>query len=152
MTRINRIVWGVVLAFGAFVVYESLELSYYGTDFGPGPGFFSFWLGVLVIGLSVIELARTLRGPREPLPAAFIPGRDGALRILYILAALVASLFLMAPLGFSLCMLGLCVLLLRALARLSWWATVPIALASSFGLFYLFRQLQVFLPTGILGI
>lgn len=152
MTRVNRIVWGVLLAFGAFVVYESLQISYYGIDFGPGPGFFSFWLGVLVIGLSLVQLARTLRGPEEPLPAGFIPGREGALRILYIVAALAASLFLMAPLGFSLCMLGFSIFLLRALAGLSWRATVPIALACSFGLFYLFRQLLVFLPTGFLGI
>jgi hypothetical protein len=102
MTRVNRIVWGILLLFGAFVIHESLDLSYYGTDFGPGPGFFSFWLGVLVIVVSVIQIAGTLRRPAEPLPGDFIPNRDGVKRMLYVFGALLASLLLMNRLGFSL--------------------------------------------------
>ena len=30
MRRVNRIVWGIFLLFGGFVIYESLHLSYYG--------------------------------------------------------------------------------------------------------------------------
>jgi len=152
MRRVNRIVWGILLAFGAFVVYESLQLSYYGTDFGPGPGFFSFWLGVLVIALSLAELTWTLRQPAGPLPKGFLPDRQGTARILSIIGALAASLLLMAPLGFSLTMLGFCVFLLRSVGRFSWWAVLPIAGLSSFGLAYVFRMLYVLLPTGMLGI
>jgi hypothetical protein len=43
MSTVDRIAW-TVLAFGGFVIYESLQINYYGSDFGPGPGFFSFWL------------------------------------------------------------------------------------------------------------
>ena len=53
MSRVNTIVWGVLLAFGAFVIHESLDHKYYGSDFGPGPGFFSFWLGILLMVLSL---------------------------------------------------------------------------------------------------
>ena len=152
MTRVSRFVWAILLLFGAFVIYESLQLTYYSADFAPGPGFFSFWLGVLVIGLAIVEIARTLGQPAEPLPDGFLPGRQGVGRILCLFGALVASLFLMRPLGFSLAMLGFCAFLFRALARLSWWATLLLSLLSSFGLFHLFRFLQVFLPTGVLGI
>jgi len=152
MTRVNRVVWGLLLLFGAFVIRESLELSYYGTDFGPGPGFFSFWLGVLVIGLSLIEIAGTLRRPAAPLPEGFIPDRNGVKRMLCVVGALVASLFLMGPLGFSLTMLGFCIFLLRMLGRQPWWLTLALSLVGSFGLFHMFRLLQVFLPTGFLGI
>jgi hypothetical protein len=152
MRRLNRIVWGILLAFGALVVHESLQLSYYGTDFGPGPGFFSFWLGVLVIGLSLVELTRTLRQAGGPLPAGFLPDRQGTMRILSIVGALAASLVLMAPLGFSLTMLGFCIFLLRSVGRFSWWTVLPIAGLSSFGLAYVFRMLYVLLPRGILGI
>lgn len=152
MNRVNQIVWGILLLFGAFVIYESLQLSYYSADFGPGSGFFSFWLGVLVIGLGVIEIARTLGRAPEPLPDGFLPSREGIGRILCLLGALVAALFLMKPLGFSLTILAFCMFLFRALAHLSLWATVLISLLSSFGLFHLFRFLQVFLPTGFLGI
>ena len=151
MSRVNRIVWGVFLLFGGFVIYESLQLSYYGTDFGPGPGFFSFWLGVLVIVLSVVEIGRTLR-VSDPVPEGFLPTRQGVKRILSLLGALAACIFLMNPLGYALTTLAFCIFLLRTLAGQSWWLTLLISFGSSFGLLHVFRTLQVFLPTGWFGI
>ncbi len=152
MSRVNQVVWGLLLVFGAFVIYESLELSYYGTDFGPGPGFFSFWLGVLVVLMSLAQLAGTLRHPPDPLPKDFIPEWAGVKRMGCVMGALVASLLLIRPLGFSLTILGFNAFLLRTLGRQSWWMTLALAAVGSFGVFYLFQQLQVFLPTGIFGI
>ena len=152
MSRVNRIVWGLLLLFGVFVVFESLDLSYYGTDFGPGPGFFSFWLWVLVIVLSLVQIAGTFRRPAERLPDDFVPDRHGVKRMTCVLGALVASLLLMRSLGFSLTILGFNIFLLRMLGRQSWWITLALSLVGSVGIFYLFWQLQVFLPTGILGI
>lgn len=152
MTRVNRIVWGILLLFGAFVIHESLDLSYYGTDFGPGPGFFSFWLGVLVVVLAVFQIAGTFRRPADALPDDFIPDREGVKRMLCVLGALVASLLLINRLGFSLTILGFSMFLLGTLGRQSWWATLTLSVVGSFGIFYLFRLLQVMLPTGFLGI
>ncbi len=151
MTRVNRIVWGVLLGFGAFVIREALELSYYGTDFGPGPGFFAFWLGVLVIVLSLGQLALTFRQV-EPLPADFLPSLPGVKRMLCVFGALLASLLLMTRLGFSLTILLFSIFLLRALGRQPWWITLVLSVVGSFGLFYVFGKLQVFLPGGILGV
>jgi putative tricarboxylic transport membrane protein len=152
MSRINYLVWGLLLLFGAFVIRESLEHSYYGTDFGPGPGFFSFWLGILLMVLSLIQIVGTFRRPVEPLPDGFVPDRNGVKRMLYILAALVACQFLMDWLGFSLTMLVFCVFLFRMLGRQAWWVTMLLAVVGSFGMSYVFGLLQVMLPTGILGI
>ncbi|MEW6262255.1 MAG: tripartite tricarboxylate transporter TctB family protein [Thermodesulfobacteriota bacterium] len=151
MTTVDRIVWSTLLLFGIFVVCESLQLRYQG-DFGPGPGFFSLWLGVLVIGLALLELAKTVRRRREPLPQGFLPDRAGIRRILSVVGALVGALFLMEWLGFSLTMLFFSVFLLRTLGRQPWWLTFVLALAGSFGTAFLFRQLLVMLPRGILGI
>jgi putative tricarboxylic transport membrane protein len=150
VTRVNRVAWGVLLLFGAFVIYESLQISYYGSDFGPGPGFFSFWLGVLVVVLSLIELGKTL-GRAEPLPPGFFPDRAGLFRMLSLIGALVGALLLLERLGFSLTMLLFCLFLLRILGRQPWWLTAVLALAGSFGTSFVFRQLQVLLPRGILG-
>jgi len=152
MSRINYIIWGLLLLFGGFVIRESMEHSYYGTDFGPGPGFFSFWLGILLMVLSLIQIVGTFRRPAEPLPDGFVPDRNGVKRMLYILAALVACQFLMDWLGFSLTMLVFCVFLFRMLGRQAWWVTVLLAVVGSFGMSYVFGLLQVMLPTGILGI
>ena len=151
MSRVNAIVWGMLLAFGAFVIHESLDHNYYGSDFGPGPGFFSFWLGILLIVLSFVQIVINYRRPAEPLPAGFIPSREGIKRMLSIMGALVASLFLMNILGFSLTMMAFCIYLLRRLGRQSWLLTLVLAVAASFGTTYLFGLLQVMLPKGLLG-
>ena len=151
MRRLNTIVWGVMLAFGAFVILQSLKHNYYGSDFGPGPGFFSFWLGVLLIVLSLAQLVMTYRRPAEPLPAGFIPRREGVGRMASIVGALGAVLLLMPVLGYSLTMLGFCIFLLRRLGRQPWWLTLVLALVASFGTAYLFGLLQVMLPKGVLG-
>jgi hypothetical protein len=152
VTRVNRVAWSCLLFFGAFVIYESLQISYLGSDFGPGPGFFSFWLGILVVLLSLAEIAKTFRGRPQPLPADFLPGRSGLARMASLVGALVASVLLLERLGFSLTMLAFCLFLLRTLGRQPWWLTVGLSLAGSFGTAFIFRQLQVLLPRGFLGI
>ena len=152
MTRVNYAVWGLLILFGAFVIHESLDLSYYGTDFGPGPGFFSFWLGVLLIVLSVAQLIATYRRPVEALPEGFIPDRDGFRRMLYIFGALLVSLLVMNHLGFSGTVLLFCLFLFRTLGRQAWWVSIVLAVIGSFGMAYIFGLLQVMLPTGFLGI
>ncbi len=151
MSIVDRISWTVLCAFGGFVIYESLQIKYYGSDFGPGPGFFSFWLGVLVVLLAIAEIGRTFRR-RLPLPPDFFPTWAAVARIASLLGALVAVVFLLDRLGYSLTMFLFCGFLLRVLGRQAWWLTVVLTLLGSFGTAYLFRQLQVILPGGFLGI
>lgn len=151
MSTVDRISWTVLCLFGIFVIYESLQIKYYGSDFGPGPGFFSFWLGALVVGLSVIEIGRTF-GKRIPLPEEFFPDWAAVGRIASLLGALLAVVLLLDRLGYSLTMALFCGFLLRVLGRQPWWLTLVLTLAGSFGTAYIFRQLQVILPGGWLGI
>jgi hypothetical protein len=151
MSRVNTTVWGLLVAFGVFIVNESLKHNYRGSDFGPGPGFFSFWLGILLILLSLAQIVMIWRRPAEPLPAGFIPSWEGVKRMLSIIGALAASLLVMNTLGFSLTMLGFCIFLLRRLGRQPWWLTLVLAVLASFGSTYLFQSLQVMLPKGFLG-
>jgi hypothetical protein len=152
MKRVNTLVWGVLAAFGAFIVHQSLDHNYYGSDFGPGPGFFSFWLGILLILLSIIQIVMTYRRPAEPRPDGFIPSREGAGRILSIVGALAVSLAVMNFLGFALTMTAFCVFLLRRLGRQPWWQTLVLSAVAGFGMAYLFGLLQVVLPRGFLGV
>lgn len=152
MSRVYLLAWTALLGFGGFVVYESLQLNLTGMDFGPGPGFFSFWLGVLVITLSLWEIAKAIPHFAERVPADFLPTGAGVRRILALVGAMVAAVLLMGTLGYSLTILCFSTFLLRVLATQPWWATIVISLAASFGTFHLFRSLQVFLPVGFLGI
>lgn len=151
MSRVNTLVWGLLIAFGIFIVHQSLGHNYYGSDFGPGPGFFSFWLGILLIVLSLIQIVMIYRRPAEPLPDGFVPSREGVRRILSIAGALAASLAVMKFLGFALTMTAFCIFLLRRLGRQPWWQTLILSAVAGFGMAYLFGLLQVMLPKGFLG-
>ncbi len=146
MRRVNQIAALLFLAFSAFLMYQSQSMEYY-VDLGPGPGFFPFWLGVLMGVLSTIWLVQVSRGPAEPMEAGFVPGRQGKLRIVAILLAMVFFGWFVDTIGFQLTMLIFMVFLLTALGRQKPIVTVLAALLGSFGVYYAFTQwLDVQLP------
>ncbi len=151
MKRPYQVTGVVFLLLAAFIAWESLELKFY-TYIGPGPGFFPFWLALLLGALAVLMILQaTFRRP-DPMPADFFASRAGYLRVGAIVLALTATTVLMNVLGFSLTMLGIILLLLFALGRPNLIVTLLVSVAGSFGCFYLFTQLlRVPLPTGFFG-
>lgn len=152
MKRPYQITSAVLILAAAFLARESLRLRYY-TSLGPGPGFFPLWLSVLVaaLGAAMFWLA-TFAAP-EARPADFYADRRGYLRIGAVVGALVTVIALLEPLGFRLAMLGFYLFILTALGRQHWALTGGIALAGSFGVYYVFvHWLAVPLPIGFLGI
>jgi len=151
MKRPYQITGTVLLLFAAFIGWEALKLKFY-THLGPGPGFFSFWLSLILGGLAVLMIVQaTLRRP-DPMPEEFIPSRSGLTKMGAILLSLVVTTALLNVLGFSLTMFGVFVFLLCTLGRPGWIVTLLVSVAGSFGVFYLFdRWLRVQLPSGIFG-
>lgn len=135
-----------------FLASESLKLRYY-TPLGPGPGFFPLWLAALLAILAVAMFCQaTFRGA-EPMPSDFFADRQGYLRIGAIAASLIAVIGLMEPVGFCLVMLAFYLFLLLVLGRQHPVITAVVALAGSFGMYYVFvHWLKVPLPMGILGV
>lgn len=151
MKRPYQIVGAVLFLFSVLIVRESLELRFY-TALGPGPGFFPFWLSVLLGGLAALMAYHATFRQAEPMPADFFATKVGYARIGAILVAMIGIIVLMQAAGFRLAMLLFYVSLLFALGRQSLLVTVVVALAGSFGVYHLFVQwLQVPLPTGIFG-
>jgi hypothetical protein len=151
MKRPYQITGGVFLLLAVFIAWESLQLKFY-TSLGPGPGFFPFWLAMILGGLAVLMILQaTFRRP-DPMPADFFASRAGYMRIGAIVLALAATTTLMDVLGFQLTMLGTIIFLLFALGRPSLIVTLLVSVAGSFGCFYLFdRWMRVPLPTGFFG-
>jgi len=130
----------------AYVVWESWNLEYY-TNLGPGGGFFPFWLGVVMGGLSLVWLVQ-VSGSKGSLPdTVFLPERLGLGRILSTIAALVAMAGFMNLLGFQLTMFLFLIFLLLVLGRQGILVTLIVALLGSAGVYHMFgRFLDVPLP------
>jgi hypothetical protein len=85
----------VVLLFGLSIVFSRHPGSY-SSEFGPGPGFLPFWLGIGISGCAVLVLAKILkqRNNRGLLQAADQIGRQ-------MLVMIVIAFLLLPLLGFS---------------------------------------------------
>jgi putative tricarboxylic transport membrane protein len=151
MKRPYQITGTVLLLLAAFIAWEALKLKFY-THLGPGPGFFSLWLSLILGVLAVLMILQaTFRTP-ETMPEGFFPTRAGFLKMGSILLALVATTALLDVLGFRLTMFCVFVFLLYTLGRPGWIVTLVVSAAGSFGVYYLFVQwLRVQLPTGYFG-
>jgi putative tricarboxylic transport membrane protein len=146
MQRVHQVAALCFAALSAFVVWKSWGLEYY-TTLGPGAGFFPLWLGVAMEGLSLVWLIQASVRKEWPKDAAFLPEREGIVRILSVLAALVAVTILMDFIGFQLAMFLFLVFLLRIPGKQTLWLTLIIALLGSVGVYHVFGSyLDVQLP------
>ncbi len=146
MRRIHQVVSLSFLGLGVFLVLQGRALGLAG-QFGPGPGFFAFWVGIGLAGLSLVWLGRATLGPAEAMPPDFVPPRSGLLRVVSVVLALVAFAAVLTPLGFNLAMFGFLVFLLLAFGREYAGLKLVVAVAGSFGIHYVFeRLLRVPLP------
>ena len=150
---IDRVFAGCLAALGVYVVWNALAYGYMrGTT--PGPGFFPFWVGLGIVGLSITNLIRSLRGA-EILESQF--DATGLYKALAIVGFVTAFILLTPWLGMLIAS-GLLVPALAFAIRPRWtrrFAAKILAVAVSFPVlsYYLFAvYLQVPLVRGVFGI
>jgi len=121
---------------------------------GPGPGFFPFWMALIMGGLSgglFFQTLRTMKGGEGI--SVLLPDREGLFRVLMILVSLSAVVGLLDFLGFRLVMLLFLFFLPWGLGLRRWLGIIIFALLGSFGVFHVFYYwLKVPLPIGVWGI
>ncbi len=151
MRRTYQITGSLLLCFAAYVGFEALELRYY-TALGPGPGFFSFWLALILGVLSIIMVAQATFGRPEPMSPDFFADWGGCLRMGAVAVSLLATALLLERLGFRFTMFAVYFFLLRALGRQGTITSLLVAVAGSFGAYYvLVEWLSAPLPVGVFG-
>jgi putative tricarboxylic transport membrane protein len=149
--RMYQLTGLALLALAAAVIFGALQLRYY-TSLGPGPGFFSFWIGVVLAGLAVLMIVQTLFEPAEALADDFIPQRDGWARMGAIVLSLLVATLAMERLGFSLTMFAVYIFLLRSIGGYGFVICIAASAVASFGIDFVFvRWLSVPLPAGVFG-
>ena len=144
---------------GLFWLGVGLLLSLWATRYSigslilPGPGSLPLVLGLILILLSIILIARGILSSR-------VTGRDSPPLLLtgwkkgvYTVVILLLGAFFFERLGYLLTFFLLIVFLMRGAGAQSWKRTVLVAICSALGVYLVFvRLLEQPLPLGLLGI
>jgi putative tricarboxylic transport membrane protein len=144
--RVRQLSSLVLAGTGVFLVFAGIRLRL-GGQYGPGPGFLAFWVGLPLAILSVVWFGQVSLEPAAASPAAAASGPGGLGRVAAIILALVTFAVLLTPLGFKLVMLALLLFLFFAFDREHVLAKLVVAVAGSKGTHYVFEHvLRVPLP------
>ncbi|MDD5171015.1 MAG: tripartite tricarboxylate transporter TctB family protein [Syntrophales bacterium] len=146
---ISSLFW---MAMGSGTCYGGYELDI-GTLREPGSGFMFFWLGIIIIGLSLCIFIPALRskGTKGELTALWTEIRWQ--KVVSVLAALFIYAYVLTPLGFIPATILLLTFLFKAVEPQKWSWAIFGAVASTltaYGLFQLWLGCQ--LPQGLLGV
>lgn len=134
-----------------FVGYLSTKLTYF-TSLGPGPGFFPFWLSVILAALAVVMFMTAVRSPSEPLPEDFFSSTSGYLKSATAVLALIATATFIDRFGFIVTMVAFYAVLLFVFGRRHIVEIAALVFIGSFGVYYLFTKLLgAPLPRGVYG-
>jgi putative tricarboxylic transport membrane protein len=140
----------VLAAFAALALLEARRLSV-GTLRTPGPGFFPTVLTTALLIISIAIVIVALRSPARETRAPR-PSLAGRARAVITLAALVAYVFLMEPLGFTIATAMLLALLFTVVAPGRWLLALGGSVVAAGAAWLVFRVwLQVPLPAGPWG-
>jgi hypothetical protein len=136
-----------------WLILESLQFDYL-SEFGPGPGFEPFWLGVFLAILSISLFVNTLRGPAdEAYEKPRLPGWKSLGRVGLILLIIAGFALSFNTLGLILTVFLFVAVILYALEGVSIPKSIFYGIMFSGSVFIIFSYwMDITFPTGFLGI
>jgi putative tricarboxylic transport membrane protein len=137
---------GVFLFLAVWICFEALQVPL-GSFRMPGAGFFPLALGLALGLFAVILLGMSFLSPASGSTDAWPERGDGV----YLVASVVAAVWLFERAGFLLTMALFLALTTRLLGKISWLTAIVLALVGSVAAYVVFsRVLLISLPSGIL--
>lgn len=137
------------VAVGILLCYGATRLGL-GSVTEPGSGFIFFWSGLLLVVLSLVVTAESLRGSAEPLQEM---GRMNWVKIGLVLVSLVLYAFFLERLGFMLTTFAVLSFLLGLIEGTNSGRSFGVAAAAALGSLAIFELwLKIRLPKGIFGL
>jgi len=140
---------GIMFLLGAIVVFDSVRLgAAWGTD-GPQPGYFPFYLGVLVCAASAINAVQALR--LQGAGNVSFVGRGQLKLVLSVLIPAAVFAGLIGWLGIYVSAILFVAFFMRWLGRYVWWKVAAVSLGNSTVFFLIFEVwFKIPLPKGAL--
>ncbi len=144
--RLSSLFW---IAIGAGICYGGYDLEL-GTLHDPGSGFLFFWLGIIMIGLSLIVFVQGSSKPGAHAIGNLFAGVQWV-KIILVLIALSLYAYFFEALGFILATILLLIFLFKAVEPQRWSIAVLGAVVSSLAGYLVFQVwLGGQLPKGLL--
>lgn len=147
--QVSSIFW---LILGLALVYDSNQLGL-GAFAHPGPGFFPFWCGAILIGLSILVFFQGRQSQRDRRGSRLSQLWDGLVwtKPIYIIISLLVYALTFPSLGFLLSTTLLLIFLFKAIEPATWMLSIIGAVLASSVSYILFGVwLRVQLPRGFL--
>jgi putative tricarboxylic transport membrane protein len=134
------------VALGILVCYRATQLGL-GSVTEPGPGFIFFWLGLILVMLSLAALAESLRSSDGVVQ---VTREMNWVKIALVLLSLLLYAFFLERVGFVLTTFLLLSFLLGWVEQANWTRSLGIAAVAALGSFAVFELwLKIRLPKGI---
>ncbi len=153
MNRGNRVFSIICLGISLWLILESSKYNYI-VRYTPGPGFFPFWLGVILSVFSVALLIETLikKGGKNLKEARRLPGKQALYRVGAITLFTAGFSLLMTSLGFVISVILFVSGLLFLMERVPVVRSVITGLIMSACVYLIFEYwMEIGLPAGFLG-
>jgi putative tricarboxylic transport membrane protein len=151
MKKADLITGVFLLVLAGYVIYEAWLMPPSGT-FGPGSGFFPFWLGIILAVFSLILFVGAVVRPKDPNDISPFPARQSLFAVTKVIGGLIIFTVLMETLGFMVNTFIFVTFLMKIVQRERWWVTLLIAAATTACLYIVFQVLLgISLPRNMFG-
>ncbi len=154
MNKSNRVFAIICLGVSLWLILESFKYNYT-VKYTPGPGFFPFWLGVVLSLFSIALLLETIfkgRHGKKASEPSLMPEKHSLYRVGLITLFTAAISLLMTSLGFVLSVILFVSVILFSMERVPVVRSVITGLAMSACIYLIFEYwMEISLPAGLWG-
>jgi putative tricarboxylic transport membrane protein len=153
MNKANRVFSVICLGISLWLILESSKYNYV-VRYTPGPGFFPFWVGIVLALFSTALLIETFlkKAGKELKYPPNLPGRQVLYRVGEITLLTAGFALLMTSLGFVLSVICFVAVILHFLERVTLVRSLLTAVIMSSCVYLIFEYwMQIGLPAGLWG-
>lgn len=153
MKKGDRVFSILSMGLSLWLILESLQFDYL-SEFGPGPGFEPFWLGIILAILSISLMVNTFRRPADPeYEKPRLPGWKSLGRVGLIILIIAGFTLVFETFGLFLTVFLFVALILYLLEGISILKSIFYGIMFTGSVFLIFSYwMDITFPKGILGI